>query len=166
MSGAGTTSQLQKVVLDPISGHDLSRHADPVSSVHCNSTATWVGNLLKIIEEFLSSPDPPAALWRRLLGHLSSLTLLVKGGIFWMRSVQIRLSSWWDFRDELLRIPCDPLCKEDLLWWSWATQQRERVDLSLPVPDLSFYSDESDVGWGAIVGELQAKGNSPSTSGR
>ena len=35
-------------------------------------TATWVGNLLKIIEEFLSSPDPQAALWRRLLGHLST----------------------------------------------------------------------------------------------
>ena len=50
---------------------------------------------------------------------------------------------------------------------------REGVDLSLPVPDLSFYSDASDVGWGAIVGNtkcqgfrLQAKGNSPSTSGR
>ena len=42
-------------------------------------TETRVGNLLKIIEEFLSSPSPPAALWRRLLGHLSSLTLLVKG---------------------------------------------------------------------------------------
>ena len=37
VSGAGTTSQLQKVVLDPISGHDLSRHADPVSLVHCKS---------------------------------------------------------------------------------------------------------------------------------
>ena len=37
VSGAGTTSQLQKVVLDPISGHDLSRHAYPVSSVHCKS---------------------------------------------------------------------------------------------------------------------------------
>ena len=31
--GAGTTSHFQEVVLDPISGHDLSRHADPVSSV-------------------------------------------------------------------------------------------------------------------------------------
>ena len=37
VSGAETTSQLQKVVLDPISGHDLSRHADPVSAVHCKS---------------------------------------------------------------------------------------------------------------------------------
>ena len=129
-------------------------------------TATWVGNLLKIIEEFLSSPDPPAALWRRLLGPFSSLTLLVKGGMLRMRCFQIRLRSWWDFRDEFLRIPWDPLYKEDPLWWSWATQQREGVDLSLPVPDLSFYSDESDVGWGVIVGEHQVSGVwSPSQRG-
>ena len=121
-------------------------------------TETRVENLLKIIEEFLSSPGPPAALWRRLLGHLSSLTLLVKGGMLRMRSLQIRLRSRWDFRDELLRIPWDPLCQEDLLWWSWAIQKREGVDLSLPVPDLSFYSDASDVGWGAIVGENQVSG--------
>ena len=47
-------------------------------------TETRVVNLLNVIEEFLSSPDPPAALWRRLLGHLSSLTLLVKGGMLRM----------------------------------------------------------------------------------
>ena len=47
-------------------------------------TEARVENLLKIIEEFLSSPDPPAALWRRLLGHLSSLTLLVKDGMLRM----------------------------------------------------------------------------------
>ena len=35
--GAGTTSQSQEVVLDSISGHDLSRHADPISSVHCKT---------------------------------------------------------------------------------------------------------------------------------
>ena len=49
-------------------------------------TETRVENLLRIIEEFLSSPGPPAVLWRRLLGHLSSLTLLVKGGMLRMRS--------------------------------------------------------------------------------
>ena len=75
-----------------------------------------------------------------------------------MRSLQIRLRSRWDFRDELLRIPWDPLCQEDLLWWSWAIQKREGVDLSLPVPDLSFYSDASDVNWGAIIGEHQVSG--------
>ena len=121
-------------------------------------TETRVVNLLNIIEEFLSSPSPPAALWRRLLGHLSSLTLLVKGGMLRMRSLQLRLRSKWNFRDYYLRIPWDPLCQEDLLWWSWAIQQREGVDLSLPVPDLSFYSDASDVGWGAIIGEHQVSG--------
>ena len=121
-------------------------------------TETRVVNLLNIIEEFLSSLDPPAALWRRLLGHLSSLTLLVKGGMLRMRSLQIHLRSRWDFRDESLRIAWDPLCQEDLLWWSWAIQQREGVDLSLPVPDLSFYLDASDVGWGAILGEHQVSG--------
>ena len=121
-------------------------------------TETRVVNLLNIIEEFLSSPDPPAALWRRLLGHLSSLTLLVKGGMLRMCSLQLRLRSKWNFRDDCLRISWDPLCQEDLLWWSWAIQKREGVDLSLPVPDLSFYSDASDVGWGAIVGEHQVSG--------
>ena len=122
-------------------------------------TETRVVNLLNIIEEFLSSPDSPSALWRRLLGHLSSLTLLVKGGMLRMRSLQLRLRSKWNFRDDCLRISWDPLCQEDLLWWSWAIQQREGVDLSLPVPDLSFYSDASDVGWVAIVGEHQVSGS-------
>ena len=156
--GAGTTSQFQEVVLGPISGHDLSRHADLVSWFVAKPTESRIVNLLNIIEKFLSSPDPPAALWRRRLGHLSSLTLLVKGGMLRMQSLQIRLRSRWDFRDESLRIAWDPLCQEDLLWWSWASQQREGVDLSLPVPDLSFYSDASDVGWGAIVGEHQVSG--------
>ena len=81
-------------------------------------TATRVDNLLKIIEEFLSSPGPPTALWCRLLGHLSSLTLLVKGGMLRMQFLQIRLRSRWDFQGDLLRIPWVPLCQEDLLWWS------------------------------------------------
>ena len=131
-----------------------------------NPIATWAGNLLKIMEDFLSSPDPPAALWRRLLGHPSSLTLLVKGGILWIRCFQIRLRSRWDCRDEFLHIPWDPLYQEDPLWWSWAIQQRGGVDFSLPVPDLSFYSGESDVGWGVIVREHLLSGVwSPSQKG-
>ena len=70
-----------------------------------------------------------------------------------MRCFQIRLRSWWDFRDEFLHIPWDPLYQEDPLWWSWAIQQRVGVVLPLPVPDLCSYSDESDVGWGVLVGE-------------
>ena len=35
---------------------------------------------------------------------------------------------------------------------------REGVSLSLPAPDISFFSDASDVGWGALVGEHHASG--------
>ena len=37
-------------------------------------------------------------------------------------------------------------------------QLREGVSLSLPAPDVSFFSDASDVGWGALVGEHHASG--------
>ena len=68
-------------------------------------TETRIVNLLNMIEEFLSPPSPPAAPCRRLLGHLSSLTLLMKGGMLRMRSLQLRLRSKWNFRDDYLRIP-------------------------------------------------------------
>ena len=156
--GAATTSQFQEIVLDTISGHDLSRHADPVSLVRCKTDRDKGRESPQNHRGVSFIPGPPAALWRHLLGHLSSLTLLVKGGMLRMRSLQIRLRSSWDFRVELLRIPWDPRCQEDLLWWSWGIQIREGVDLSLPMPGLSFYSDASDVGWGAIVGEHQMSG--------
>ena len=146
-----------------IPSQDMTYLSMQIQSVRfiAKPTETWVENLLKIIEEFLSSlapPPPLAALWRHPLDHFSSLTLMVKGGMFRIRSLQIRLRSRWDFRDELLHITWDPLCQEDFLRWSWTFQKREGVDLSLPVPDLSFYSDASDVGWGAIVGEHQVSG--------
>ena len=103
-----------------IPSQDLTYLSMQIQSVRffAKPTATRVENLLKIIEEFLSSPGPPAALWRRLLGHLLSLPLLAKGGMLRMRFLQIRLGSRWDFQDDLLRIPWDPLCQEDFLWWS------------------------------------------------
>ena len=47
-----------------------------------------VSNLLRLLEDFLSTPSPPASLWHRILGHLSSLTFLIPDGIFRMRLLQ------------------------------------------------------------------------------
>ena len=127
-------------------------------------TETGIVNPLNGIEEFLSSPSPPATPCIHLLGHLSSLTLLIKGGMLRMRSLQLRLRPKQNFRDDYLRIPGDPLCHRDLLGWSYAVQQRQGGDNSLPMPDWSFCREASNVGWGAIMGEnkcqectLQAK---------
>ena len=121
-------------------------------------TPARVSNLLRLIEEFLSTPSPPASLWRRLLGHLSSLTLLVPGGMLRMRLLQLCLKDQWDFLDDQFQVSWSPLCREDLLWWARVAQRWEGVSLSLPDPDVSFFSDASDVGWGALVGEHHASG--------
>ena len=121
-------------------------------------TPVRFSNLLRLIEEFLSTPSPPASVWRRLLGHLSSLTLLVSGGMLRMRLLQLCLKDQWDFLDDQFQVSWSPFCREDLLWWARVAQLREGVSLSLPAPDVSFFSDASDVGWGALVGEHHASG--------
>ena len=121
-------------------------------------TPTRAGNLIRLIEEFLSTSSPPAFLWRRLLGHLSSLILLVPGGMIRMRLLQLCLKDQWDFLDDQFQVSWSLLCREDLLWWSKQVRLREGVSLSLPAPDISFFSDASDVGWGALVGEHHASG--------
>ena len=117
-------------------------------------TPTQADNLIRLIEEFLSTSSPPAFLWRRLLGHLSSLILLVPGGMIRMRLLQLCLKDQWDFLDDQFQVSWSLLCREDLLWWSKQVRLREGVSLSLPAPDISFFSDASDVGWGALVASI------------
>ena len=107
-------------------------------------TPARVSNLLRLIEEFLSTLSPPAFLWRLLLGHLSSLTLLVPGGMLRMRLLQLCLKDQWDFLNDHFQVSWSPLCREDLLWWARVAQRREGVSLSLPIPDVSFSSEASD----------------------
>ena len=67
------------------------------------------------------------------------------------------LKDQWDFLDDQFQVSWSPLCREDL-WWARVAQLHEGVSLSLPVPDVSFFPDASDVGWGALVGEHHASG--------
>ena len=60
--GAATTSQFQEIVLDPISGHDLSRHADPVSSVCCKTDRDRGRKSPQDHRGVSFIPGPPAAL--------------------------------------------------------------------------------------------------------
>ena len=89
-----------------------------------------VSNLLRLLEEFLSTPSPPASLWRCLLGHLSSLTFLVPGRMLRMRLLQLCLKDQWDFLDDQFQVSWSPLCREYLLWWAGVAQLREGVSFS------------------------------------
>ena len=104
----------------------VSRRGDSVFAFYGSTSSRRVSNLLRLLEEFLSTPSPPASLWHRILG----------------------LKDHWDFLDDQFQVSWFPLCREFLLWWTRVAQLREGVSFSLPVPDVSFLSDASDVGCG------------------
>ena len=101
--------------------------------------------------KFLSSTDPPASTWLSLLGMLSSLSHLVPGGRLRMRSLQLCLHRSWDRVDQSTRIPWSQDCLHDLRWWLHLPRLSQGVSLLQVSPDLDFWSDTSDVGWGKLT---------------
>ena len=108
--------------------------------------------------EFLRSAAPPASLWQSLLGMLSSLSHLVPGGRLRMRSLQICLHRSWDRLDPSTRVAWSPDCLRDLRWWLHGDRLSRGVCLHQASPDLDFWYDASDVGWGAHLGDRVASG--------
>ena len=75
-----------------------------------------------------------------------------------MRSLQLCLHQVWDRVDQSVRIPWTPVCLRDLQWWLDLPHLSHRVSPAQVSPDLDFWSDASDVGWGAHLGSLTASG--------
>ena len=117
-----------------------------------------VARLQSTASEYLSCADPPASTWLSLLGMLSSLSHLVPGGRLRVRSLQLCLHRSWDRGDQSIRIPWSPDCLRDLRWWLDLPRLSFGVSLAQVSPDLDFWSDASDVGWGAHLGSLTASG--------
>ena len=117
-----------------------------------------IARLQSTAGEFLSFADPPAITWLSLLGMLSSLSHLVPGGRLRVKSLQLCLHRSWDRGDQSFRIPWSPDCLRDLRWWLDLPRLSFGVSLTQISPDLDFWSDASDVGWGAHLGSLTAYG--------
>ena len=111
-----------------------------------------IARLLSLGGGFLSSVQQPATCWQSLLGTLSSLTHLVPGGRLYMRSLQFQLHQNWDRVEDSTLVPWTPACRLDLLWWLDEPHLQRGVSLAQVSLDLSFWSDASDVGWGAHLG--------------
>ena len=117
-----------------------------------------VSRLLSTAGEFLSSASSPASVWLSLLGMLSSLSHLVPGGRLRMRSLQLCLHQSWDLEDQSSPVLWSPDCLRDLQWWLHLPRLSQGVSLHQVSPDLDFWSDSSDVGWGPHLGRLVASG--------
>ena len=102
-------------------------------------------NLLRLLEDFLSTKSPPASLWHRILGHVSllsfsSLTGCSDGGCFGLAS-RINGISW----TTSFRSPGSLSVESLLPWWTRVAQLLEGVSFSSLVWEVSFLSDASDV---------------------
>ena len=117
-----------------------------------------ISKLLSTAAEFRSSVSPPASLWLSLLGVLSSLAHLVPGGRLRMRSLQICLHRSCDRRDLAAPVYASMECLRDLQWWLHLPRLYLGVSLCQVSPDLDFWSDASDVGWGAHLDRQIASG--------
>ena len=75
-----------------------------------------------------------------------------------MRSLQLCLHWSWDRVDHSTQIPWSQDCLRDLSWWLHVPRLSLGVSLQQVSPDLDFWSDASDVVWGAHLGLLTASG--------
>ncbi|XP_045104399.1 uncharacterized protein LOC123499932 [Portunus trituberculatus] len=110
-------------------------------------------NLQLQIKTFLSVQSPPAKAWLTLLGHMSSLLHLIPGARRRMRSLQFRLSQFWDRQSDgdNLPVPWDFEILDDLQWWTLDYNFWLGQSLQLASPDVCLYTDASTVGWGASI---------------
>ena len=127
-------------------------------SFRASPSSERVSKLFSTADAFLSCAAPPASTWLRLLGILSSLAHLVPGGRLRVRSLQLCLHQQWDRGDLSALIPWSQPCRRDLQWWLDRPRLSLGVSLAEVSPDLDFWSDASDVGWGAHLGSLTASG--------
>ena len=115
-----------------------------------------VEKLLSIGDIFLSCVKQPVSSWLELLGVLSSMIQLVPGGRLRMRSLQLALRRQWDQVDQSRLVEWSPLIQDDLSWWLDHDRLVLGVSLEQVSPQLELWSDTSDVGWGAHIGDQVA----------
>ena len=119
-------------------------------------TQARIQKVLSLVDEFSSSREQPLSVWRSLLGVMSSMTTLIPGAR--MRSLQLCLNVAGPQPVEHVLISWDDSCHQGLRWWSDASHLIGGVSLELLHPLLLLFTDASDSGWGASLGEDQLSG--------
>ena len=121
-------------------------------SFRASPSQQQVETLLSTGKEFMSSRLQPASSWQVLLGIPSSLSHLVQGGRLHMQSLQLTIHRSWNRVDDSALISWGNHCLHYPSWWLDPVLLQEGVSLAQASPDLDFWSDASDVGWGTHLG--------------
>ena len=121
-------------------------------------TLKRVQKLALLLQDFLSTRSHPVSVWRQLLGVMSSMSVLVPGARLRMRSLQICLNVSGPLLLKEALVTWDDCCHPDLLWWSDVSHLQAGLPLWEDLPDLFLYTDTSDPGWGASLGNAHLSG--------
>ena len=83
---------------------------------------------------------------------LSSMIQFVHGGRLRIRSLQLTLRHQCNQIDQSQLVEWSPVIQDDLSWWLHRDRLVLGVSLEQVSPQLEFWSDASDVGWGGSLG--------------
>ena len=133
----------------------MTLHSSPLRAF---PTPARVAKVLSLVEEFSSSQEQPLSRWRALVRLMSSLSTLIPCSRLWMRLLQHCLHVAGPQSSATALISWDDSCLQDLQWWSVPCHLEVGVDLSIPHPELMPFTDASDSGWGASLGDAQLSG--------
>ena len=128
------------------------------TSFRASPSVERISRLHSTAAEFQSCASPTASLWLSLLDVFSSLAHLVPGGRLRLRSLQLCLHRSWNRQDLEAPVLVSMECLHDLQWGLHLPRLSLGVSLRQVSPDLHFWSDASDVGWGAHLGGQVASG--------
>ena len=117
-----------------------------------SATPSRIEKFFSKAEEFLSAKVQSEKFWRVARPPLLSVSPCserpASNENFTIGST---VSRGWDFRDEDILVPWDPPSRDDLRWWCTEGRLEEGISLAMRSPDQVFWSDASNLGWGATV---------------
>ena len=154
----GVIVNLLKSSLDPTQTLDYLGMTLETSPLRVSPTLKRVQKLSLLLHQFFSDRLQPVSVWRSLLGMMSSMSAIVPGSRLRMRSLQLRLNAAGRLLLDSQLVSWDDTCLRDLRWWSDDSRLLVGFYLGDHLPDLCLFSDASDQGWGAALGDLHLSG--------
>ena len=153
----GIRVNLPKSSLTPMQTQDYL--GITIQTLRVFPTLKRIQKLSHLLQDFLSTWSHPVSVWRQLLGIMSSMSALVPGSRLRMRALQIRLNVASRLQLDDFLVEWDSDCHQDLLWWSDVSRLTVGMPLGESLPDLCLFTDASDTGWGASLGDVHLSGS-------
>ena len=155
----GIRVNLPKSSLTPMQTQDYLGITIQTIPLRVFPTLKRIQKLSLLLQDFLSTWSHPVSVWRQLLGIMSSMSALVPDSRLRMRALQIRLNVAGRLQLDDFLVEWDSDCHPDLLWWSDVSHLQVSMPLGESLPDLCLFTDASDIGWGASLGDVHLSGS-------